>query len=290
MARLIIWLLSQPLSWAIAGVIFGPYFFFRGFRLLQLKRRVMNVPTSSIRSAALGPVEVSGKAIGPYTLVAPLSQSDCLYYRLVVESNPRSDLARRVNEMCAPLFLDDGTGIVMVYPKGSELRLKPSYQRAEYGKLAIALTSRYRTETPEFSQEYSIKAGDSIFVLGNLCENVWARKNCEMEPDELSRIGPGFVCEAEADLQRRDAFRFLNPGVPSGATIETPVKFDLSPPVILTKGNGPFVICTGTERELLTKLGWRSLLCIWGGPLAALWGIWEMLVVQPGLIGSPFAN
>ena len=101
----------------------------------------MNVPTSSIRAAALGPVEVSGKAIGPYTLVVPLSQSDCRYYRLVVESNPRGDLGKRVNEMCAPLFLDDGTGIVMVYPKGSELRLKPSYQRAEYGKLAMALTS-----------------------------------------------------------------------------------------------------------------------------------------------------
>ena len=69
---------------------------------------------------------------------------------------------------------------------------------------------------------------------------MWARKNAEMEPDELSRIGPGFVCEAEADLQRRDAFRCLNPAVPSGATLETPIKFDLNPPVILTKGNGPF--------------------------------------------------
>ena len=109
---------------AVAGVVLGPYFFFRGFRLLQLKRRVMNVPTSSIRAAALGPVEVSGKAIGPYTLVVPLSQSDCRYYRLVVESNPRGDPGKRVNEMCAPLFLDDGTGIVMVYPKGSELRFE----------------------------------------------------------------------------------------------------------------------------------------------------------------------
>jgi len=31
-------------------------------------------------------------------------------------------------------------------------------------------------------------------------------------------------------------------------------------------------------------------MCIWGGPVAALWGIWELLVVQPGLLGSPFAN
>lgn len=281
-------LLSQPLFWAILGVVFGPYLFYRGFRVLQLKRVIMNVPRSTIRGAALGPVEISGKAVGPYTLVAPLSQGDCLYYRLMVESNPRGDLRSKIHEMCAPLFLDDGTGTVMIYPPGSELRLKPSYERAEYGKLALVLSTRY-AETPEFAQEYSIRPGDSIFVLGTLRENTWARRNTNAEPNDLSRIGPGFVSNAEADLQRKEAFPFLNPVLPAGAALDSKCEFDLYPPVIVMKGNGPFVISTDSEREVLAKLSWKSLLFIWGGPVATLWGLWEILS-RWGLQGAGSQN
>ena len=126
MIRLLIWLLSQPLLWAGLGVTFGPYFFWRGFRLLQRKRLIMDTPRSTVRAAALGCVEVSGKAVGPYTLVAPLSVVDCLYYRLAIESNPQGDLRNKCQEMCAPLFLDDGTGTVMIFPCGAELLLPSS--------------------------------------------------------------------------------------------------------------------------------------------------------------------
>ena len=275
--RSLIWLLSQPMFWAMLGVVFGPYLFYRGFRVLQLKRAIMNVPRSTVRAAAMGPVEISGKAVGPYTLVAPMSHSDCLYYRLLVESNPSGDLRSTIHELCAPLFVDDGTGIVMVYPLGAELRMKPSSQRAEYGKLAVALSSRYGTESPEFAQEYSIKPGDSIFVLGTLRENVWKNRHAYVETEDLARIGPGFICDAEADLQRREAFPFLDPSRPAGAVMVSTQQFDLNPPVILMKGNGPFVISTDSEVELLSKLSWKSLLFIWGGPIAALWGLWEIL-------------
>lgn len=286
MLRLLAWLLGQPLCWALAGVAGGPFLFFRGFRVLRLKRRIMNTPRSSIRSAAIGPVELSGTAVGPYTLVAPVSHSECLYYRLIVQSNPRGDLGKRVHEMCAPLFLDDGTGTLMIYPQGAELRLTPSCQRAEYGKAADLLPSRYSGPVPGFSQEYSIKPGDRIFVLGTILENQWAHSSSTSDSD-LSRIGPGFVAGAEADLQRRDAFPFLDASVPAGAAVQTEEQFDLNPAVIMMKGNGPFIISSDDERELLTKLGWKSLLCIWGGPIAALWGLWILLIVRPGLIGSP---
>jgi hypothetical protein len=275
--RDLIWLLSQPMFWAILGVVFGPYLFFRGFRVLQLKRAIMNVPRSTVRAAAMGQVEIRGKALGPYTLVAPMSHSDCLYYRLHVESNPSGDLKTTIHELCAPLFLDDGTGIVMVYPQGAELKMAPSSQRAEYGKLVVALSTRYRTENPEFAQEYSIRPGDSIFVLGTLRENIWKNRHPYEGTEDLARIGPGFICDGEADLQRREAFPFLDPTRPAGAVIVSTQQFDLNPPVILMKGSGPFVISTDSEVELLSKLSWKSWLFIWGGPIAALWGLWEIL-------------
>jgi hypothetical protein len=283
MVHLLIWMLSQPLFWAVTGTLVGPFLFFRGFRLLQLKRRISNVPRSTIRAAAVGPVEISGTAMGPYTVIAPLSDSQCLYYRLVVEANPHGDLKDKIHELCTPLFIDDGTGTLMVYPHGSELRLAPSSRRADYGDLAVMLASGARGETPEFSQEYSIKPGDKIFVLGTIQVNTWRKTS---ESDNWSRIGPGFLSESEAELQRREAYPLsvlLHPARESSS------KFDMNPPVVMVKGDGPFVISKDSQRDLLTKLHWRSLVCIWGGPAAALWGLWEILVVRRvGVLASIF--
>jgi hypothetical protein len=276
MIRLLAWLLSQPLFWAVMGVVFGPVLFFRGFRLLQRKRLIMDIPRSTVRSAALGPVEISGKAAGPYTLVAPLSQTDCLYYRIAVQSNPKRDFSNtKMRELSAPLYVDDGTGKVLVYPAQCELQLDISEQRNEYGRAALALEG-YNKEGAEFVREYCIRPGDQLYVLGTLQENPWAKRNPVEECSELSRIGPGFVSQGEADLLRHQAYPALDPTLPSGMDAATD-QFDYHPPVILMKGNGPFVISTRSEREIVESLTWKSVLYIWGGPLAALWGLWEIL-------------
>jgi hypothetical protein len=56
----------------------------------------------------------------------------------------------------------------------------------------------------------------------------------------------------------------------------SPDEFNYYPAVILTKGNSPFIISSRSEREIVANLGWRSFLYIWGGPIAALWGLWEI--------------
>ena len=236
----------------------------------------MNTPRSTVSAAALGRIEVSGKAVGPHTLVSPLSQTDCLYYRVVVEPNPQGELHERMQEVCAPLFLDDGTGKLMIYPEGCELRLKPTYEGAEYGDEILAIAGK-PSEIPELAREYCIRPGDEIFVLGTLQENPWMKKDPVAEWSKLSRIGPGFVSENEADLLRRKAFPLLDPAIPSGVTIASPVEFDLHPHVILMKDHGPFVISTDSERDVVAKLHWKSLLYIWGGGLVAVWGLWEIL-------------
>lgn len=276
MIRLIIWILNQPLFWAALGVVLGPYFFVSGFQALQRKRLIADTPRSTVRAAALGRVEISGRAVGPYTVVAPLSQSDCFYYRVTVQSNPDGDLPKKVRELCAPLFLDDGTGIVMIYPEGAELVLRDSSERSEYEKVALAAAG-YSSEAPEFAQEHCIRPGDQIFVLGTLHENPWAKENPTDKRSELSRIGPGFVSADEAELLRRKAFPALDPAIPSGAAVALLDGFDLHPPVLLMKGDGPFVISTDSQREVVARLHWKSLLYIWGGPIAALWGLIEIL-------------
>ncbi len=91
-------------------------------------------------------------------------------------------------------------------------------------------------------------------------------------------------------MLRRDLFPFPDPNLPAGEAPDTAREFDLHPPTILMKGKGPFLISTDSQREVLTKLSWKSLLYIWGGPLWMLWAVWELLVNRPGLIGLPFQN
>ena len=275
--RVITWILVQPLFWAISGVTLGPYLFYRGFRMLQLKRGITNIPRSTIRGAAMGLVEISGKAVGPYTLVAPLSKEECLYYRLVVVNDPDNRFPNKTQQACAPFYIDDGTGVWMVYPPSAELTLKPLHQE---GSLGGAMRGYRSGGDPEFVQEYCIKPGDTIFALGTLQENRWAKRPKTADDDwadEMTRIGPGFVSEAEADFLRREAFPFLDANAPSGVTVETTQKFDLNPPVVLNKGNGPFIISSHSEREMLSNLSLSSVLCVWGGPIATLWGIWTIL-------------
>jgi hypothetical protein len=248
--------LSEVLLWA-GSLVTGPYLFLRGFRVLQLKHFIMNVPKSSIRAAALGPVELSGKAVGPYTLLAPITKTECLCYWLATGIGPASNWER----VCAPLFLDDDTGTLMVSPEALKVSLYPTFA----GEI----------------REYVIRPGDEIFVLGTLQENPWAKKNPDLKRSELSRIGPGFVSKSEADLLWAQALPFLDSTFPNPeASTDSAREFDLHPPTILMKGKGLFVISTESQRTVLTKLSWKSTVCIWGGPVAALWGLWELFIAQ----------
>jgi hypothetical protein len=55
---------GNDLAWAIVGACTGLYLFDRGFGLLSRKRLILDTPTSKIRTASLGLVEVNGLAVG----------------------------------------------------------------------------------------------------------------------------------------------------------------------------------------------------------------------------------
>lgn len=268
----LIWLLSQPRLWAVLGVVVGPYLFYLGFRLFQRKRLILDIPRSSVRAAAIGAVEISGKAVGPYTLVSPLNLIDCLYYRVVISISQDRRNSSIVDEACAPLFVDDGTGEVMIFPKGAEIQW--TAETGGGGEYLTHILAQHGAAREDLvgAQEYCIQPNDEIFVLGTLCENPWAVKDPLVT--SLSRIGPGFVSFDEADILRREAFPSLDSKLPSGASQER--DFNLYPPTILMRKQNPFVISTHSQSELLSDLTWKSSLLIWGGPLWTLWGLWKL--------------
>lgn len=265
-------LLNDPLVWGPAGALVGTYLFFHGFSLLKRKRLLLDTPRSTIRAAALGPVEISGQATGPYTLVSPLSTSDCYYYRLVTTVLQGSRKKTCSIEECAPLFLNDGTGNVMLDPHGAEIQFSASAS-LDAGSLPDYLRHfltqhGVHADLVAAVEEFCIRPGDQIVVFGTLQENPWSKPQSQ---ELAGRIGPGFLTEAAADVQRRRAFGSLNPSVPSGDLTVSGRPFDLHPSVLLTKGtSSPFFISNASQQELTQSLSFQSAVYIWGGPVLAL--------------------
>ncbi len=174
--------LSILLSTAIAV---GFYFFLLGFRLLARKHLLLTIPTSKIRGAATGLVEVSGVAAGPCTTFAPITGEPCFLYHTTAwqqRDGPKNDWEKVADEtLHLPFFIGDSTGQLLIEALGADLDLHPRFRR-EYASLldmdhvpqsvnvflarhGIALDGNLCIE------ERLIKADDALFVAGTLAEN-----------------------------------------------------------------------------------------------------------------------
>lgn len=271
-------LVNDPLVWGPMGAVLGTYLFFRGFSLLKRKRLVLDTPRSTVRAAALGPVELSGRATGPYTLIAPLSETECYYYRLVT-THVKDKRKSRPFEQCAPFFLNDGTGELMIDPAGAEIQFSPlatfdsgslpDYLRHFLVQHGIPVADLVKVE------EFCIRPEDKIVVFGNLQENPWPKPRPQ-EQDPVAPIGPGFLSEVAADLQHRAVLE-SHPALASRATPSSSREFELYPPVILAKGAAPFFISTFSQQEVVKNLAFQSVLYIWGGPALTLFCSYSLL-------------
>jgi hypothetical protein len=282
-----LFVLQSPLLWGILGIATGVFLFFRGFPFLKRKQLIQDIPTSTVRGASLGAVEVSGRVVGPYTLIAPLSETDCFYYRAVVRGSSDEEKTPREEILYAPFFLDDGTGRVMVDPRGAETQLRATVDDEYSPSSGDAFTRHFlvrhgiSSALPAHVEEYCIRAGDRLYVLGTLRENPGLQSAAECLAGGVAQGEQGFLSAAAADLQRRAAIEaMLPPGsvpppIPQARLLESEA-FDLNPPVVLMKGTlgQAFFISCRSQRAVVQELAWRSALYIWGGPVLALAGLW----------------
>src|SRR5271170_2086917 len=179
---------SPPWLWPMAGACAGVYLFYHGFRLLQRKRLIMDTPSSKIRSAAMGLVELSGLATGPYTVTAPITGKACYYYRTVVWQWKRqgrsSSWVKEADEsLHVPFFLEDNTGRVLVNPQGAEMDIHRDFHD-EFGSNLFSSSLEIPSNITNFLlmhgistdkqikvEEYCVKPKNALFVLGTLASN-----------------------------------------------------------------------------------------------------------------------
>ncbi len=170
------------------GFGLGIMLFIRGFRLLQRRRLILDTPSSKIRSASMGLVEINGLAVGPYTMIAPITARPCYYYRTLVweykqEGKNKQWVKIAGESMHVPFYVDDNTGRMLVDPRGADLELHRDFQQEFNGSFfssrdnapanVIQFMARHGVATSNKIkvEEFCIKPKNSLFVLGTLAEN-----------------------------------------------------------------------------------------------------------------------
>jgi len=187
MAAIILISRSAPWFWPAVGACAGVYLFVLGFQLLQRKRLIENTPASKIRSAAIGLVEVSGLAAGPFSIRAPITGMPCYYYRTMAwqwkQAGKGHQWVKVADESFhVPFFLEDNTGRLLIDPQGAEMDIHrdfhDEFSQSVFGSgLEIptnvaGFLGRYgATDSKVKVEEYCVKPKNALFVLGTLAEN-----------------------------------------------------------------------------------------------------------------------
>jgi len=254
---------SRAWFWPMLGACAGMYCFYRGFCLLQRKRLIMDTPASKIRSAAMGLVEVSGLATGPYTLTAPITGVPCYFYRSTAwewKQQGRNSSWQKVAEenMHVPFYLDDNTGRVLVNPQGAELDIhcdfKEEFSQSLFGSSldipmnASAFLLRHGVSgTRKIKlEEHCIKPKNALFILGTLATN----PGVAVKPDPV-RSEVTSVNKVSMDLSRSIIGTLTGALIPASISTSSDMSFTMSRTVEGTRHVTPVV--TSPNPSILDK-------------------------------------
>jgi E3 Ubiquitin ligase len=169
--------LAFQLLWLGAAIAGGGWF---AFRWLHLARMVEDTPTSRIRSAAQGYVELAGRCrtLAGTPNLAPLTQRPCVWWRYRIQRRTGSGSPGkrrtawstiRSGRSAQPFLLDDGTGECIVQPDGAEVLT--GERTTWYGETPwpTQIPGRVRLRTGDQEYRYTeerIYEHERIYVLG----------------------------------------------------------------------------------------------------------------------------
>lgn len=286
------------------------FIFFDGFKKWRRKRLIENIPTSKIRSMAMGLVELQGKALERVLLLkGPLTGKNCVFYKYQIERfEHRGKSSRWITiageTSCnSPFYLDDNTGKVLIDPKGVETHLKnpdfqyesgrisdiPSHIEVFLQKNEIQYKSFFGKHRLRF-REWLICPGDEIYVLGAVRKNESfisdfklrlseELRKIKTNPEEMKKIdtdndGTVSVSEWEAAVQ-----------ITRANLMEQELQNTNTPPetnLVIAKGDEDtiFILSEKSEKELTESLYWWSIGEIAGGAALAIFCLYFLIADQ----------
>jgi hypothetical protein len=263
------------------GMCFGGLFVFAiGFRMLRAQRLLEDTPTSRIGSMAMGFVEVQGSIAPRSRVVAPFSGRPCAYWE--VEISTRSENERKsgglrqwtpvhIERSGHPFFLQDESGVALVFPQGADVRAPWTAEEETMGFGVPEMYMDYMKEKnlhmralwavgPMRFRERVLENGLAMYVIGRAHPKAMAQS---ISDDEVSMAATGT----------------------DGRSVSTARTLDQRTNAVIRKADGDalFVISGQSEKQMASEFGLKAFAALVGGPLLTLGGAWFlMLLVQSG--------
>ncbi len=182
----------KVLFYAMGGFFVGLFFFYKGFVWQKQKQVIENLPTSKIRSLAMGLVEVSGKAVlkpDGVKLKSPFTNKPCVYYKYMIEEYRKqgknsSWAVIGSGKDYSKFYLQDDTGKVLVNPTGANIDIPhdniftsnigkepPLSVKNFINKQNIRHESWLGINKRMRYTEWFIEPGDNIYIIGTADDN-----------------------------------------------------------------------------------------------------------------------
>jgi hypothetical protein len=171
------WLTAAALAAAAA------YSFRHAFKAWAKNRVIEDTPTSRVRSAAQGYVEISGLSLLPPDshIKAPLTGKPCAWWRYKIEERRSAGRSRswftiQSDTSAESFLLDDGTGQCLIDPRGAEVFPGASdvwYGPSEWPEVRIPdgtgifgrLADSFMTDKYRYT-EHRLQAHEHVYAIG----------------------------------------------------------------------------------------------------------------------------
>jgi hypothetical protein len=293
------WLWQQGVESGLLAALLAGFLLWRGLTAVRLKRLIENTPVSRIRSLASGMVEVFGRAERCYALVTPVTQTPCIYYRLLrYKRDNRNGTWRLTAQRSSglhPFWLSDATGKILIDPLAADLRPAHRLEGSSDGLNNAFFGRESAPDSDEKWVEESIPEGEMLYVLGfaaprrrsgeSLQEATGVRlRDLKQSPelrqrfdknndgkidvdewDEARRVVAGEVAKSrlQGEQERRKQEEFLVIGA--------------SP-----RRSFPFLIAQTINEKVVTRtLWWQALVLLLAGLLLSLWALLQLFHFLP---------
>jgi len=284
-----------------------------GYIRIKKSRLISDIPTSKVRSVAMGLAELKGKARRKFTplLESRLTRAPCVWFRFLIEVERRDSKGRTYwqkvdgGESSNYFYIEDETGKLLVDPLGAEVILPYDYRYVDLkGSLYNARKVRYT--------EWYIEEGDDIYVIGTvkkfrdeiseekelLNERIRQLKSDSAKMKMIDTDGDGIVSPQEWDAAvERLKDKVLEEKIESinsyGDEYSAVVKDDIvvGSPERNHGGEDIFIISDRSEKDLCFRLslggyaafivGFCIIICSLFSMCGRLWGSGFLLPVIP---------